>query len=905
MKTFSRYLGFGIYIANTHWSNARAVKSAFHSTTHLRTTIQLNDKSMRLELEQNPSQVSFADNLTSETTEASRATEAAQFLSDGIKAAQAGNRAVARLSLLRAAELDPQSESAWLWLSSISEYPEELFVFLTNVLEINPENPRALGWATATKSLLAKNFVQRGIDASEANQPDAASQYFSQALEYDEQNPMAWLWLASLSDSDQGKITYLEKVLEFDPENESALAGYKAASNSIRANLLAEARMAAVAGNNTEAHDLLDAILAEEPDAEDAWVLRSHLANGFEDKIHAFTRILEINPDNAGARASLESLTSIMDAVAPKVSEPIVEEFVEETVEPVEESPAPYSFAEESAAPVNFAEESEAPDEALGVFASAVDETETPSWMHSVIEEVPSLSSDAAYDGTIEVNYADETSSEDVAYSPAEFVDTDLESEFESSNESEGYSFAPAEMVEEQETSAEFSSEESSESMESNEPEGETQISAQDEVEEITYELAPEPEGQMAVTSESQETVQETAEVSEPSKENDFIELAGFTASEPIPFSNEVSEFAADEYPTVASIVIDAETLANVRNFDLTNGPAADVYETTEDEISDDSDMPFGMTMIGGRVPVPESNEGFNVPFEMTMFGSHIPMPSADFEVEAPQILTGFETKIVSRFDTPRVVQPTSACSFCKFENDVQAIHCQGCMAVITLADLELLLANNHADKNMLRQAVEGMERDRSSREFGEAELTTLGIGHLNLRNLQYGYNYLFEASQLNPDNVVLGSQVNALLIRLGEIKQQDEAQQSMPKGKTILVVDDSPTVRKLIAGKLEKCGHDVFCSNDGVEAMERLEDLRPDLILLDITMPRMDGYQVCKLIRSNSLTKDVPVVMISGKDGFFDKVRGRMAGTSGYITKPFGPETLMKAVESYLQTDA
>jgi twitching motility two-component system response regulator PilG len=66
-----------------------------------------------------------------------------------------------------------------------------------------------------------------------------------------------------------------------------------------------------------------------------------------------------------------------------------------------------------------------------------------------------------------------------------------------------------------------------------------------------------------------------------------------------------------------------------------------------------------------------------------------------------------------------------------------------------------------------------------------------------------------------------------------------------------------------------------------------------------------MDGYQVCKQIRSNSATKDVTVVMISGKDGFFDKVRGRMAGTTGYITKPFGPETLMKAVEMYLSGEA
>jgi twitching motility two-component system response regulator PilG len=125
-----------------------------------------------------------------------------------------------------------------------------------------------------------------------------------------------------------------------------------------------------------------------------------------------------------------------------------------------------------------------------------------------------------------------------------------------------------------------------------------------------------------------------------------------------------------------------------------------------------------------------------------------------------------------------------------------------------------------------------------------------------------------------------------------------------MCKGKTILVVDDSPTVRKLIAGKLEKSGHNVFCSSDGVEALEMLAGMKPDLILLDINMPRMDGYQTCKSIRSKDVTKDIPVVMISGKDGFFDKVRGRMAGTTGYITKPFGPETLMKTVETYLAGD-
>jgi twitching motility two-component system response regulator PilG len=135
----------------------------------------------------------------------------------------------------------------------------------------------------------------------------------------------------------------------------------------------------------------------------------------------------------------------------------------------------------------------------------------------------------------------------------------------------------------------------------------------------------------------------------------------------------------------------------------------------------------------------------------------------------------------------------------------------------------------------------------------------------------------------------------------LSEIERQESNNSTKSKNRRILVVDDSATVRKLISSKLEKSGHEVTCAVDGVDAMDKLNEFVPDLILLDIMMPQLDGYQVCKLIRTNELTKDVPIVMISGKDGFFDKVRGRMAGTTGYITKPFGPETLMKTLETYI----
>ena len=84
-------------------------------------------------------------------------------------------------------------------------------------------------------------------------------------------------------------------------------------------------------------------------------------------------------------------------------------------------------------------------------------------------------------------------------------------------------------------------------------------------------------------------------------------------------------------------------------------------------------------------------------------------------------------------------------------------------------------------------------------------------------------------------------------------------------------------------------------------DALAKINETRPDLILLDISMPEMDGYQVCKMIRGNELTKNVPVLLISGKDETFDKSRGDRAGSTGFISKPFGPEMLMRTVESYL----
>jgi twitching motility two-component system response regulator PilG len=118
---------------------------------------------------------------------------------------------------------------------------------------------------------------------------------------------------------------------------------------------------------------------------------------------------------------------------------------------------------------------------------------------------------------------------------------------------------------------------------------------------------------------------------------------------------------------------------------------------------------------------------------------------------------------------------------------------------------------------------------------------------------------------------------------------------------RRILVIDDSPTIRRSAALVLERAGLDVELAENGFEALAQISDARPDLILLDVVMPRLDGYQTCSLLRRHPAFADVPVVMLSGRDTVFDRVRGRMAGSDLYLTKPFTADALLDAVQRHL----
>ncbi len=918
---------------------------------------------MKLDFETNTSTVNFVDKgFESDFKTETEASETLQILRDGIKAAQTGNRVEARQLLLRVTDAEPNNENAWLWLASISEYPEELLIFLNNVLSINPTNERALEWAGATKSLLSKTFVQRGIDASKQAHTDFAKQCFLQAIVHDTQNEMAWLWLASVCDSVEEKSAHLQKVLNINPKNETAASLLYSAKRQLAEAEMQKAIAAAVADDHTNAHRLIQLVLRQDSEFEEAWVLKSYLANSFTDKITCFKKILEINPDNGLAQVSLISLLGMM---AKAESKPENSEIQEQTydvqqdeteqetamvsaveiVEPTEKAvevdmsddqalenyfaepthneevleeqhftesvqPAEENLFAKDAGQDNFtAQESELSDN-VAFSENSVEEQNHFEAAELSNNDVPELEFDAIeMNQGIELENLDDDFDEVAVNSPSS---VEMEAEVqESVNGYENYADQKTEEPEVMESADNYvvpASEmnASMESVEENKADNESLSDQELEVSEevqLTYPTYSFQDSEVPHEMIDDQLVEEEV-YSE--KVEDFTEQ---TEELEVSMTVEETSEMVEETPGYVEIeeeVFSAHTAAEsdyAPQTEVTEQHNFEEYENdVEPEVEEVEQTSLMENVSSEEVEqtAPMENVVFEeVESEQNEIEEYNEEKGYLFHANEKTDVNGYQLQAEENSVKPQVEMID--CPFCRTKNDSHAFVCNCCHAMLSMSDLEMLLGHQGIDSEILTEAVERMESDRNMRDFSSDELKFLGIGQINLKHLREGFSHLKSASKLNPNDVLLSSQVNALAIRLSEIEQQESVHNSMPKNRTILVVDDSATVRKLVSGKLEKCGHEVVCAIDGVDALEKINALVPDLILLDITMPRMDGYQVCKLIRSNEATKDVPIVMISGKDGFFDKVRGRMAGTTGYITKPFGPETLMKTVEAYI----
>jgi twitching motility two-component system response regulator PilG len=134
-------------------------------------------------------------------------------------------------------------------------------------------------------------------------------------------------------------------------------------------------------------------------------------------------------------------------------------------------------------------------------------------------------------------------------------------------------------------------------------------------------------------------------------------------------------------------------------------------------------------------------------------------------------------------------------------------------------------------------------------------------------------------------------------------------ADDSKPAGKVfaakVMVIDDSNTIRRSAEIFLLQAGMQVILAEDGFDALSKIADHKPDIIFVDIMMPRLDGYQTCALIKQNQKFKSTPVIMLSSKDGLFDRARGRMVGSDEYLTKPFTKDELLNAVMTYVRRAA
>ncbi len=133
------------------------------------------------------------------------------------------------------------------------------------------------------------------------------------------------------------------------------------------------------------------------------------------------------------------------------------------------------------------------------------------------------------------------------------------------------------------------------------------------------------------------------------------------------------------------------------------------------------------------------------------------------------------------------------------------------------------------------------------------------------------------------------------------QLEEMTPSDRNKLTGLKVLVIDDSKTIRRTAETLLSKEGCEVFTAVDGFDALSKIADHQPDIVFVDIMMPRLDGYQTCALIKHNKVFKQIPVIMLSSKDGLFDRARGRIVGSEHYLTKPFTKDELLGAIEAHV----
>lgn len=987
------------------------------------------------------------------------------LLHGGVATAKAGDKDLARSLFLKVTNLDPDNETAWLWLASISEQANERFEFLQKVLSINPSNERALSWLKVSKEHIARSFVQKGAEAAKEGDKATAVQFLLQAIDYDSENEIAWMWLASLANSLEDKLAYLQRILNINPANDQVREMFTATNRQLARTLAQKGIDAAQVGDKNQASEILKDVLDYETDIEEVWLLKAHLAESLEEKEELYKRVVEINPNNKAAATMLASIqeqieeknawrcpicqakekkpfeicrvcnsTLALDDIDfvlsnESVNESVVREGIQNLKRSFKDEITADDYYRLGLAYLNLKDLKESTaffqaslrlepeneflaskvDHLMELRARKIEEAQVPVVTEEALVEEDNnapapvfTDNDEFVQNETEVEMS-ETQVDFFTTSPIITDEAPLPDEFEAiSEQPDEYEQSAAETVYLQSAGTE----EPQMAVETDES-----VSDKSEAPTMFFEDVPsgefwdEPQqqevAQIEPTEESHEEVsfddeqklseEEThgwpmPEIEAPSElsflpeEFQKIDTAPLEMPEALraqveqafgeslsfePVSEEEHSASVEEPCAVEEERMADETESNLlfteeqkaesqeAEANVDSEVKAEVFTSSNDEnefvAKEETLVLFGEEQETASASVVE---------ESSAHFAYEAMPSQEFayeeikQDESAKEETDKEVSLIE-IDTPAVVEeetPISTfgdgiVSFSTVEEALASLNFEDSVNEpvqgFETASSEISVDSKSEDESLTETSamveeveetskIEMSEQEKVSdaempevEEVSEVALTdevvmaepevhfepspvSTFISEVSFQQNVAPTNYEIRVMQQPPTvkkTPVEMKEVNTVSQSMPVVSETVVSPVAVNDHKIIMIVDDSPTVRKLVAMKLGKCGHRVIAAVDGVDALTKIMEEVPDLILLDVTMPRLDGYQLCKLIKNNETTKHVPVVMLSGNEGLVDKVRGKMVGATTFLTKPFEPDVLLQTVNAHCGT--
>lgn len=252
-------------------------------------------------------------------------------------------------------------------------------------------------------------------------------------------------------------------------------------------------------------------------------------------------------------------------------------------------------------------------------------------------------------------------------------------------------------------------------------------------------------------------------------------------------------------------------------------------------------------------------------------------------------------------------------CYFCWAPLNKKEHICHYCHGRLTINE-ETLTVSAKMDSSCLHLAQQRYQRILNKWPRNLIAMYCLALLHFNNDDYQEALGFLDKTAKMAPSKELFANQLKILLNHLARqpVPEIDDSTIEVPTPdnekepdqntkKLILVVEDSSTTRKVIAITLSRSGYRVNEAADGLEALSKISEERPDLIMLDVILPKMDGYKILSIIKGNKEFRDIPVIMLTSKDGFISKMKGKMAGTAAYLTKPFDPEKMISEIEKHI----